>query len=352
MEKKTFKPTTSSSFALLVLVIITLIPQAIGQKKIDMGDRFQINKDGSYITFKTTLAGFPVIRGSIKSYQANMFYDPEDVMSSSATIRIASDGFTTSHDKRDTELQGPNFLSTEKFPAIWFQGSDVTITEKGFDLTGTLNIRNITKPVTINIEKPTVMRGAMNKQDLMMVTGKLQINRKDFDLGTAGPWAANPMFGDVIDIEFNFMGTSYTIDYLKASFVNQTDGRDNPVGLVYNDVKENGVKSGLKLVDKLSKDKNYKEDNWLSNLANIGWILMVDGYGKESLPFYEMALKQNPKHLPSLLRLADAYTIAGQYDDAMAHLKNEWSLPERARFTHIPQLMMMISGQFDLKNMK
>ena len=346
MEKKTLKV----AVAMLALVIGGV--QTFAQKKIDMGDRFQINKDGSYITFKTTLAGFPVIRGSVKSYQANMFYDPEDIMSTSATIRIGTEGFTTSHDKRDAELQGENFLNTEKFPAIWFQGSEVALTETGFDLTGTVNIKDITKKVTVHVEKPTIMRNAMNNLDLMMVTGNLKLNRKDFDLGAAGPWASNPMFGEEIDIEFNFMGTSYTIEYLTATFVNQKDGRDNPVGLVYNDVKANGVKSGLKLVEKLSKDKEYKSDNWPTNLANIGWILMVDGYGKESLPFYELALKQNAKHLPSLLRLADAYTIAGQYDDAMAHLKKEWSLPERARFTHIPQLMMLLSGGFDLRNMK
>ncbi len=336
----------------MLIVAVAFAIQTYAQKKIDMGDRFQINKDGSYITFQTTLAGFPVIRGSLKAYQANMFYDPEDVMSTSATIRFGSEGFTTSHDKRDEELQGENFLNTEKYPAIWFQGSEVALTETGFDLTGIINIKDITKTVTIRIEKPTIMRKAMNNLDLMMVKGTLKLNRRDFDLGTSGPWASNPMFGEEIDIEFNFMGTSYTIDYLKASFVNQKDGRDNPVGLVYNDVRENGVKSGLKLVETLSKDKKYKSDNWPTNLANIGWILMVDGYGKESLPFYELALKKNSKHLPTLLRLADAYTIAGQYDDAMKHLEKEWALPERARFTHIPQLMMLLGGEFDLKNMK
>lgn len=347
--EKSGKKLLKTTFVVLMLLLHGTI---YSQKKINMGNRFQINKDGSYITFKTTMGGFPVIRGMVKSYQANMFYDPEDMMNSSATIRIASEGFTTSHDKRDAELLGPNFLDAEKFPAIWFQGDDVKLTENGFDLSGTLNIKNINKPVTINIEKPTIMRKAMNNLDLMMVKGNLKINRKDFELGTTGPFASNPMFGEEIEIEFNFMGTSYTIDYLKAAYVNSKDGRDNPVGLVYNEVKEKGVKSGMKLVESLSKDKKYKSDNWSTNLANIGWILMVDGYGKESLPFYELALKKNPKHLPSLLRLADAYTIAGQYDDAMAHLENEWSLPERARFTHIPQLMMLLSGSFDLNNMK
>lgn len=322
------------------------------QQKIDMGNRFQINKDGSYITFKTTMAGFPVIRGSLKAYQATIFYDPNDLMSTSATIRFGSEGFTTAHDKRDETLQGEDFLNTTEFPAIWFQGDEVKVTESGLDLTGELYIKDITKNVTIHLNKPTIMRKAMNKQDLMMVNGSLSINRKDFALGTQGPWSSNPMFGEQIDIEFNFMAISYTIDYLQATFVKEVDGLEHSVGKVYKEVKDKGVSSGMKLVKKLMKDKSYKSENWPMNLANIGWILMVDGYGKESLPFYELALTQNPNHLPSLLRLGDAYTIAEQYDDALAHFRKERSLPERTRFTHIPHMIKVLSGYFKLENLK
>ena len=325
---------------------------ALGQQEIEMGDRFQINKDGSYITFKTTMSGFPVIRGAVKAYQATMFYDPDDVMKTSATIRLGSDGFNTAHDKRDTELLGEHFLNTEKYPGIWFQSSEVQPTDNGFDLLGSLHIKGITKPVTVSIKQPTVMRGAMNNMDLMMVQGSMSFNRKDFELGTTGAWSTNPMLGDVIEVAFNFMGFSYTIEYLKASYVRQIDGRDHPVGLVYNEVKSNGVEAGLDLVETLSKDRKYKSDNWATNLANIGWILMVDGFGQESLPFYDLALEENPGHLPSLLRLGDAYTIAGEYDKALAHFRQEWTLPERARFTHIPHMINRLSGDFEFGDMK
>ena len=43
-------------------------------EKINMGDRFQINKDASYVTFETSFAGFPAIRGAFSAYQANIFY--------------------------------------------------------------------------------------------------------------------------------------------------------------------------------------------------------------------------------------------------------------------------------------
>ena len=348
MKKKLLQLTKGT----LTFFMSLLFVGSIDAQDIDLSNQYQINKDVSHLNFSTTIAGFPVIQGGVKSYQATMYYDPENVEKSSATIRIASEGFTTIHDKRDETLQGPDFLNTSEYPAIWFQGSDVKVTENGFDLSGNINIKDIVKPATVRIEKPTIMKKAMNNLDLMIVKGSLTLNRKDFELGTTGPFASNPMFGEEIEISFTFTGFSYTIDFLKASYVGMSGGKENPVGLVYNEVKEKGVKKGMKLMESLSKKEEYKEDNWLTHLANIGWILMVDGYGKESLPFYEKALSYNPNHMVSLLRLGDAYTIAGEYEKALTHFKKERSLPERAKFTHIPQMITALGGDFELKNLK
>lgn len=335
--------------ACFALVIIST-SCAVSQEKIDLSKRYQINKDGSYITFTTSMAGFPVIKGSLSAYQGTIFYNPDDVKSTSATIRFGASGLSTAHDKRDEQLHGSEFLDTEAFPGMWFQGDEVEINDNGFNLNGILNIKNISKPVSIEIKTPNLM--SMNRQDMMMLSGSLQINRRDFDLGTTGAWASNPMLGDEIAINFTFLCFSYTVDYLKALYVKDTERGGHPVGLVYQEVVDNGVKSGTKLAKSLMKDDKYKSDNWLTNLANIGWILMVDGYGEESLVFYEMALDQNPNHLISLLRLGDAYTIAGQNDKALSHFKKEWNIPARARFTHIPEMIRKLSGDFDLKDMK
>ncbi len=338
--------------AVFTIMYGCIVIHSHGQSQIDMNNRFQINKDGSYVNFGTTLANFPVIRGSLKAYQATIFYDPEDLKGTSATIRFGADGLSTAHDKRDEQLKGADFLDVEQFPGIWFQGFEAIPTEKGIDLKGDLYIKGVVKPVSVSLEKPTLMRKAMNNLDLMIVKGQMGINRKDFDLGTSGRYASDPMLGDEVTIEFSLMCFSYTIDYLKALYLNQKEGAANPVGLVYEEVKANGVDKGLAMVKQLSKDKNYKSDNWANHMANIGWILMVDGYGKESLPFYEKALEMDKKHLPSLLRLGDAYTIAGDYDGALAHFESEWTLPARARFTHIPHMIRALDGQFVLNEMK
>lgn len=344
----------ASLFALSLLLLISTSASLFSQASdIDMGDRFQIFKDASYVTFETSFAGFPLIRGSISAYQANVFYDPDHLDRTSATIRLGAASISTAHPKRDEELQGSAFLDAANFPGMWFQSTKAIPTSDGLDLVGNLNIKDVTKEVTLHLSKPNVMRKAMGGRDMLMAKGTLAISRKEFGLGTGSSNQSVQMLGDDINVEFSLVCTNYTIDYLKAMYLGKiTGGLDNPVGVIYNETKANGFESGQKKLMTLAADAKYKQTNWSSVVANIGWILMVDGHGKEAIKFFEFGLKQNPNHTTSLLRLGDAYVIAGDFDKALAHYKKEYSLPARVRFTHLPEMIKVLSGKFDLKNMK
>jgi len=321
------------------------------EKKIDMGDRFQINKDGSYVTFETNYYGFPIIRGSIKAYQATIFYNPGEVERTSATIRFGSSSISTAHDKRDKELASTSFLDSDNFPGIWFQGMKTTLTSGGFDITGTLSIKDINKQVTVHIEKPTIVRKGMGGRDLMMMKGELVVNRKDFKLGMGS--SHEQMLGDEITIQFHFLCSNYTLDYLKSTYITEiAPNKEHPVGILYKDIKQNGLKSGKMKMETLVKDEFYSQGNWPSILSDLAWILMVDNMADEALEFYDMALQMKPGHLPSLLRMGDAYVIGGHHDKALKHYKAEYDLQERARFTHLPHLIRMLSGSFNLTGMK
>ncbi len=341
-------------FVASLLILLALPAGLFAQHaEIDMGDRFQIFKDASYITFETSFAGFPLIRGSISAYQANIFYDPDHIDRTSATIRLGAASMSTAHPKRDQELQGAAFLDATNFPGIWFQSTRATHTAEGLDLVGYLNIKDIAKEVTLHITKPNVMRKAMGGRDMLMAKGKLSFKRSEFGLGNGSGYESIQMLGDDINIEFSLVGTNYTIDYLQAMYLGKNaSGQENPVGAIYKETKASGFDSGMKKLMSLASNPDYKQANWSSVVANVGWILMVDGYGKEAVKFFEFGLEKNPNHTTSLLRIGDAYVIAGEHDKALAHYKKEYRLPARVRFTHLPEMIRLLSGQFPLKNMK
>ncbi len=320
---------------------------------IDMGDRFQIFKDASYVTFETSFAGFPVIRGAISAYQANIFFDPDHVDRTSATIRFGAASLSTAHPKRDEELHGKAFLDAANFPGIWFQSTKATPTSSGLDLVGKLNIKDVTREVILHIDRPNVMRKAMGGRDMLMAKGKLYFKRSDFGLGKGSGYQSIQMLGDEITIEFSLVGMNYTLDYLQALFLGKTDsGQDNPVGVIYQETKAKGFEDGMKKLMSLASSADYRQTNWSGVVANLGWILMVDGHGKEAVKFFEFGLQKNPNHTTSLLRLGDAYVIAGDFDKALAHYRKEYSLPARVRFTHLPEMIKQLSGEFELKHMK
>ncbi|MEM7086721.1 MAG: YceI family protein [Bacteroidota bacterium] len=352
MKNSTSVKISSVGTTILSFFICLLFTSLHAQEsKIDMGDRFQINKDGSYVTFEASYSGFPIIRGSIKAYQATIFYDPNEIEKTSATIRFGAASISTAHDKRDKELAGASFLDSDNFPGIWFQGMETTLTSGGFDIVGTLNIKDVNKQAIVHVEKPTVIRKGMGGRDLMMMKGELVINRKDFKLGLGSTY--EQMLGDEIAIEFHFLCSNYTLDYLEATYIKEiAPGKQHPVGILYKDIKQNGLKSGKKKMEALVKDEFYSQGNWPSILSNLAWILMVDNRADEALEFYDMALKMKPGHLPSLLRMGDAYVIGGHHDKALDHYKAEYELEARARFTHIPHMIHMLGGSFNMNGMK
>ena len=77
-----------------------------------------------------------------------------DPVRSAAEVTIQAGSIDTHHDDRDGRLRGPDFLDAERFPTLTFRSSGV----RDFDgrsvlqLVGDLTIRDVTKPVTLDVE--------------------------------------------------------------------------------------------------------------------------------------------------------------------------------------------------------
>ena len=67
----------------------------------------------------------------------------------SATIRTAS--IDTRNEQRDGHLRSADFFDVERFPAIEFRSTGVSGAPDGFTLTGDLTIRDVTRPITLQV---------------------------------------------------------------------------------------------------------------------------------------------------------------------------------------------------------
>ncbi|HEX7743880.1 MAG TPA: YceI family protein [Micromonosporaceae bacterium] len=105
--------------------------------------------------------------------------DPLDT-SVHATIEAAS--IQTGQADRDAHLRSGDFLDAEKYPTLEFRSTGVTShSGNQFVLTGELTIRDVTRPVELDVEFEGAGRSPFG-QDIFGFTAATEIDREDFGL--------------------------------------------------------------------------------------------------------------------------------------------------------------------------
>lgn len=144
--------------------------------------------------------------GQFKDYKAMVMLDPEkrDEVNVVAEIEVAS--IDTDEPKRDAHLKGEDFFDAPKFPKMVFTGSkltDVNAERTKGKLEGTLTIKDVKKPVVLDVEWLGTAVDPWGNQKAAF-SGTTKINRKDFGI----VWnkaldAGGYLIGDEVEIEIN-----------------------------------------------------------------------------------------------------------------------------------------------------
>lgn len=96
-------------------------------------------------------------------------------------VTIGTAGVDTRSEQRDAHLKSADFFDVEKYPEMRFVSTKAQRTDDGWKLTGNLTIKDVTKPVTLNvIEEGAGVDPWGNQKVAFSATGKF--NRTDFGL--------------------------------------------------------------------------------------------------------------------------------------------------------------------------
>ena len=133
------------------------------------------------IVFHATHLIITDVRGHFRAFSGNVYSETDDF--SDAEVEFSADvaSIDTNNKDRDNHLRSDDFFNAEKYPELTFRGNMVKNGEK-YGLVGDLTIRNITKPVSLDV----VYRGQVNdpfsgeEKAGFKITGK--INRFDYNL--------------------------------------------------------------------------------------------------------------------------------------------------------------------------
>lgn len=161
----------------------------------------------SRVQFKVKHLMISNVLGSFKEFEGKATMVENDYSSTDVSFTIRAASIDTEAADRDAHLKSADFFDVEKYPEITFEGKGMTPKdEDNFELKGMLTMKDITKPVTLNVEFGGLMTDPWgNKKAGFSVTG--EINRKDWNMTwNAALEAGGVLVGDKIkincDVEF------------------------------------------------------------------------------------------------------------------------------------------------------
>ena len=112
---------------------------------------YSVDPAHSSVEFAVKHLGIASVKGSFASFEGTLVLG-EDLADAQAygTVEVAS--VDTNEEQRDAHLRSPDFLDVDRYPTITFKSTSVRGTKEKFQVTGDLTIRDVTKPITLDVE--------------------------------------------------------------------------------------------------------------------------------------------------------------------------------------------------------
>ena len=159
-----------------------------------MAITWKIDPAHSEIQFKVKHLMITTVTGYFRKFDLVVETESED-FNTASRIEFTADinSIDTNNEQRDTHLKSDDFFNAEKFNELKFIGKKYEASGDRAKLHGDLTIRDVTKPITIDVEFGGIVVDPYG-QTKAGFTVEGRINRKDFNL----TWDAVTEAGQVV----------------------------------------------------------------------------------------------------------------------------------------------------------
>jgi len=144
--------------------------------------KFNLDAAHSTIDFSVKHMMVSKVKGSFTNFTADLDGNTEDLTGATINIEIDVKSINSNNEDRDNHLRSGDFFDVETYPSIKFIATDIKKKDDGeYDVTGDLTIKDVTKPVTFDVEyggKGTNPWG----QEVVAFSAESKVNRKEFGL--------------------------------------------------------------------------------------------------------------------------------------------------------------------------
>lgn len=163
---------------------------------------WQIDSVHSHIYFTARHMMISKVRGQFESFSGTVNYNEENPTRTTVDIHIDAASLNTKEAQRDGHLKSPDFLDVANYPVVRFQSTKVEQTsDDSGKLYGNLTIRDITKPVVLDVEYAGQAQSPWGTVSAGF-SASTSINRKDWGLNwNQALETGGVLVGDKIQIE-------------------------------------------------------------------------------------------------------------------------------------------------------
>ncbi|MGH1520126.1 YceI family protein [Chryseobacterium sp. JK1] len=160
-----------------------------------MATKWILDPTHSELTFKVKHMMISNVKGSFRTFTAEIEAEDEFFANAKTTATIQTDSVFTNNTDRDNHLKSPEFFNAEAHPTITFESQALNNA-----IVGNLTINGVTKPVTLDVDFGGINVDPWgNTKAGFSFEGK--ISRKDFGLNwNAALEAGGVMVSDDVKI--------------------------------------------------------------------------------------------------------------------------------------------------------
>ena len=165
---------------------------------------YKIDVDHSDIMFKVKHLMISTATGYFKKFDATVETEKDDFTNAKVYFEADIDSIDTKNEQRDTHLKSDDFFNAAQFPKMIFKSTSIEKDgEAEYKLKGNLTIRDITKPITLDVDYNGSTKDPWGFERAgFEVTGK--INRKEFGLKwSAVTEAGGLVVDDIVKLQMN-----------------------------------------------------------------------------------------------------------------------------------------------------
>jgi polyisoprenoid-binding protein YceI len=142
---------------------------------------WKLDPSHTLVEFSAKHLMITTVKGRITDVEGTIVMDEKNPRNSSVEATLKAVSIDTRTEQRDQHLRSADFLNVELFPEIKFRSTRIEGDKDSFKLTGDLTIRDVTRPITLDIRFEGQQTDPWGGERVGF-SGSGKIDRRDFGL--------------------------------------------------------------------------------------------------------------------------------------------------------------------------